>query len=79
MKEEENVCFVFTYSIKQEVSRRSRAVTATKYSLYTVVVLFSFNFVLFKNIAERQRSINPLRFIFYHARSMDFEEKIGGL
>ena len=42
MKEEENVCFVFTYSIKQEVSRRSRAVTATKYSLYTVVVLFFF-------------------------------------
>ena len=27
----------------------------------------------------RWRSINPLRFIFYHPRSTDFEEKIEGL
>ena len=27
----------------------------------------------------RWRSINPPRFIFYHARSTDFEEKIEGL
>ena len=27
----------------------------------------------------RWRSINPLRFIFYHARSTVFEEKIDGL
>ena len=26
----------------------------------------------------RWRSINPLRFIFHHARSTDVEEKIGG-
>ena len=25
------------------------------------------------------QSIHPLRFIFYHPRSMDFEEKIEGL
>ena len=27
----------------------------------------------------RWQSINPLQFIFYHPRSMDFEEKIEGL
>ena len=45
---------------------------------------------MFKNIGELARkknkyyqlalaSINPLRFIFYHPRSKDFEDKIEGL
>ena len=49
-----------------------------------------FLFVMFKNIGELARkknkyyqlalaSINPLRFIFYHSRSKDFEDKIEGL
>ena len=32
-----------------------------------------------KNTPLRWRSINPPRFIFYHARSTNFEEKIEGL
>ena len=44
-------------------------------SLYTDVVFFFFSFF------SSALTTNPLRwqFIFYHARSMDFEEKIEGL
>ena len=54
----------------------------------TCAQTFYFLFVLFKNIGELARtsaeplrwwSINPLWFIFYHPRSIDFEEKIEGL
>ena len=63
-------------------------------SLYTDVVLFLFSFFSKHRRARQQskrartfptttplrwRSINPLRFIFYHPRSTDFEEKIDGL
>ena len=37
--------------------------------------LFYFSFRSFR----RHRSINPLRFIFYHARSTDFEKKNEGV
>ena len=62
--------------------------------LYTDVVLFFFSFfsktsasLRAKRACEnergaralRWRSINPLQFIFYHARSTDFKEKIEGL
>ena len=47
-------------------------------SLYTDVVIFFFSFfVLFENIAAVNES--PGFFIFYHARSTDFEEKTEGL
>ena len=39
--------------------------------------LFNFSFRSFrKHISLRWRSINPLRFIFYHPPSTEFEEKI---
>ena len=51
--------------------------------------LFYFSFRALENIGVRDskgtptplrwRSINPPRFIFYHARSTDFEDKIEGL
>ena len=58
----------------------------TPISLYTDVVLFFCSF-FWKTSAHarkhpcpvRWRSINPLRIIFYHTRSTDFEEKIEGL
>ena len=41
--------------------------------------LLSFFFPQHYPLALSWRSINPLRFIFYHLRSTDFEEKIEGL
>ena len=51
-------------------------------SLYTVVVLFFFSFFsLLRHPYPLALAVNksPAVFIFYHARSMDFEEKIEGL
>ena len=45
----------------------------TANSLYTDIVLFFFSFFL-----KTSGELNPLRFIFYHLRSTDFEEKIEG-
>ena len=72
-KEEENVCFVSTYSIKQEVSRRSRAVTATKCSLYTVVVLFFFSFFskTSSNARERAAAVNKSPAVYILSRALD--------
>ena len=73
MKEEENVCFVFTYSIKQEVSRRSRAVMATKCSLYTVVVLFFFSFFSKTSPSARERAaaVNKSPAVYILSRALD--------
>ena len=73
-KEEENVCFVFTYSIKQEVSRRSRAVTtAKKCSLYTVVVLFFFSFFSITSSSARERAaaVNKSPAVYILSRALD--------
>ena len=51
-------------------------------SLYTDVVLFFFSFFsLLPHPYPLALSVNkfPVVFIFYHVRSMDFEEKIEGL
>ena len=49
-------------------------------SLFTdVLFLFSFFSSALTTTPLRWRSINPPRFISYHARSMDFEENIEGL
>ena len=55
----------------------------TSISLYIDVVFFFFSFISKTSAREasmRERAVNKtLRFIFYHARSTDFEEKMEGL
>ena len=45
------------------------------FSLYTDVVLFFFSFYSETSASNK----SPMAFIFYHARSTNFEEKIEGL
>ena len=55
-------------------------VTNTRYRIALTKLRLSTNFLLPPPPTPlRWRSINPPRFIFYHARSTDFEEKIEGL
>ena len=66
--------FIFPnfFSIFSALSLKKNLISTYHRSLYTDV-LFSFSKTSASSRAKR--SINPQRFIFYHPRSTDFEEK----
>ena len=69
--------FKFFFLFSSALSLKKNLISTYHRSLYTDVVLFSFSKTPASSRAKR--SINPLRYKFYHPRSTDFEEKTEGL
>ena len=72
------VLFFFSFFLKTLVSSRAKRACENERGARERKINFLFSSSPTPT-PFRWRSINPLRFIFYNARSTDFEEKIEGL